>query len=469
MAARKGNQTPTRRVMRPYRKSLGKAAAELYNTTGRKAQPWQINVLKDMMAVKEKSGLWVHTQFGFSVPRRNGKNEIDVMREMYGLMVLGEKIMHSAHRTTTSHVAWERLKDALEQAGAEIVSSYRAFGKEHIELSNGGKIVFRTRTATGGLGEGYDLLVIDEAQEYQDDQESTLKYVVSDSKNPQKILMGTPPTAVSAGTVFMKFRQKVLSGKGSNGGWAEWGVGRMTDPQDREAWYETNPSLGTILTERAIQDEIGDDEMDFNIQRLGLWIRHNLKSAISEEEWLELKEERVPALRGKMFVGIKYGHDGEYVSMALAVKTEDGRVFVEAVDCCPVRAGTEWIVQFLVAAGTAVKTVVIDGANGQNILAADMKDGGIKRPPVLPTVKEIITANGGFEKALYGKKLCHMGQPSLTQSVSNCEKRSIGSNGGFGYRSIKQGVEVSLLDSVVLALWAANEEKENRVRQRVGY
>ena len=43
-------------------------------------------------------------------------------------------------------------------------------------------INFRTRSSKGGLGEGYDLLVIDEAQEYTTDQETALKYIVTDSK-----------------------------------------------------------------------------------------------------------------------------------------------------------------------------------------------------------------------------------------------------------------------------------------------
>ena len=52
----------------------------------------------------------------------------------------------------------------------------------------------------------------DEAQEYQDDQESALKYVVTDSHNPQTILCGTPPTPVSSGTVFTKYRKDTLAG-----------------------------------------------------------------------------------------------------------------------------------------------------------------------------------------------------------------------------------------------------------------
>ena len=173
MAAREGRQTPTQSHILPYRRSLGTKAAALYKASGRRAQDWQKSLLKDMMACTQGKGLWIHTKFGFSVPRRSGKNEVLLIREMYGLVELGEHILHTAHRTTTTHAAWERLYDRLGKLeGVEIVSSYRAYGKEHIELSTGGKIEFRTRTSKGGLGEGFDLLVIDEAQEYQDDQES---------------------------------------------------------------------------------------------------------------------------------------------------------------------------------------------------------------------------------------------------------------------------------------------------------
>ena len=253
-----------------------------------------------------KTVWWVHTKFGYSVPRRNGKNEIVAIREMYGLKN-GEKILHTAHRTTTTHSAWERLLGLLEKAGMEVVSSYRAFGKEHIEVKDGGKIEFRTRTSKGGLGEGFDLLIIDEAQEYQDDQESALKYVVTDSRNPQTIFCGTPPTPVSSGTVFTKFRKATLEGDTVNAGWAEWSVNEQSDPRDRELWYETNPSLGTVLTERAVTDEIGSDPVDFNIQRLGLWIRYNQKSAIRKVEWNELKADTMPELTGEIFAGVKYG------------------------------------------------------------------------------------------------------------------------------------------------------------------
>lgn len=138
----------------PYEDTKGAEAVDLYNSTGRTAQEWQELLLYDMLAVND-DGLWVHTKFGYSVPRRNGKNEVVTMRELYGL-ANGEHILHTAHRTTTTHAAWERLLELCEKSGLEISSQYRAFGKEHICVEGGGKVEFRTRTSKGGLGEGFD-------------------------------------------------------------------------------------------------------------------------------------------------------------------------------------------------------------------------------------------------------------------------------------------------------------------------
>lgn len=463
MKKRIGSQEPTTKIYLSTRRSDYKHAVEIYEKTGRKIQKWQVNLLKPILATNTK-GLWVHTKFGYAVPRRNGKNEIVAMREMYGLEK-GEQILHTAHRTTTSHAAWERLLRLLDKAKIEY-TSLKATGRERIETSNGGRVEFRTRTSTGGLGEGFDLLVIDEAQEYTTDQESALKYVVTDSGNPQTIFCGTPPTPISGGTVFVDLRKKALQGGAENTGWAEWSVENESDPNDRELWYKTNPSLGTIFTERSVADEIGTDIIDFNIQRLGLWLRYNQKSAITAKEWEELKVGKAPELTGKLFVGIKYGNDGTNVAVSVAVKTADERIFVETVDCQTVRNGNDWIVAFLKNAD--YQSVVIDGAAGQALLTADMKDSGIKKAPILPTVKEIIVANASFEQAVFKKSLCHTGQPSLEQVVTNCEKRAIGTNGGFGYKSQLEDYDIALMDSVMLAHWLCAESKPV-VKQKIRY
>lgn len=459
---RKGRQTPTQSVILPYVITEGQQAVEIYNSTGRTAQEWQKLLLFDILGLNEE-GLWTHVKFGYSLPRRNGKSEIVMMRELYGLKK-GERILHTAHRTTTSHSHWEKLCGLLDDAGIPY-KSLKQMGLESITLSSGGKINFRTRSSKGGLGEGYDLLIIDEAQEYTDDQETALKYVVTDSKNPQTIFCGTPPTTVSAGTVFTKYRKNVLSGNSEDSGWAEWSVPSLMDPKDVNLWYETNPSLGTIFTERSVRAEMGPDEVDFNIQRLGLWLKYNQKSAISKVEWEALAVESLPEFKGKLHVGIKFGKDGTNAALSIAVHTWDDHVFVECIDCRPIRSGENWIIQFLTAGD--IEKVVIDGAGRQQALAELMKDVGLKKP-ILPTVKEVILANALFEQALEDKAFCHANQPSLTQSASNCEKRAIGSNGGFGYKSLREDIDIVLLDSVILAYWSCSNSKTKK-KQRVSY
>lgn len=474
---RLGRQTPTQSLILPYRETRGLEAAALYQESGRECYEWQQLLCCDIMAVDE-AGLWVHQKFGYSVPRRNGKNEVVSMRELWGL-VHGERICHTAHRTTTSRSAWQRLCKILTDAGyteldrrskdepAKSFHSTKANGLECVELTGGGTAVFRTRTANGGLGEGFDLLVIDEAQEYTTDQESALIYTVSDSPNPQTIFCGTPPTTASAGTVFPTLREQALSGSSFDTGWAEWGVEKKpADIRDVELWYECNPSMGRHLDERKVRSEIRGDELDFIIQRLGFWFRYSLKSAVTEAEWRALAVDRLPELRGKLFVGVKYGHDGAHVALSIAVKTADGKIFVEAIDCRDARGGTGWMLDFLSRAD--VEKTVVDGANGQKVLADDMTQKRIRPAAVFPTVKELISAAQMFETALTAGEICHKAQPSLVQSVTNCEHRAIGSGGGFGYRSILEGADIALMESMVLAYWACATTKEKR-KQRASY
>jgi len=64
--------------------------------------------------------------------------------------------------------------------------------------------------------------------------------------------------------------------------------------------------------------------------------------------------------------------------------------------------------------------------------------------------------------------LRHNGQPSLTQAVSNCDKRAIGSSGGFGYKSLNSNIEIALMESAIFAYWSAEKTKERR-KQVISY
>lgn len=457
----------------------GQEAIDLYKSTTQALLEWQELQIKAIMAVNP-DGLWTHMVYGLCVSRRNGKGEILAAREFDGIVNLGEKICHTAHRTTTSHDAFNRLYTLLKKAGYEEHSrkqkvmpersffASKQYGLEHIEISGGGIIDFRTRTNNGGLGEGFDLLVIDEAQEYTSKQESALIYTVSASKNPQTIMVGTPPTVISGGDVFVRLRGSITEGKAPDTGWSEWSIPEQTDKIDNtDLWYEYNPSLGTILSERNVRGELAGDPLDFNIQRLGLWVSYNQKSAISETEWADVKFTTKPKLDDRLYLGIKYGRDGANVAMSIACKTDDDKIFVETIDCVSVRAGNRWMFDYF--KNPKVQKIVIDGVNGQQALADQMKEAGLKIKPVLPAVREVVLANTMFEQDLFAKKITHSGQESLTQIVTNCEKRPIGTNGGFGYRSLVETYDVAIMDSMILAYWLCATTKTNVPKQAISY
>src|SRR5690625_4743982 len=112
-----GEQTPTKSLILPYDESLGDEAIELYEKSGREAFDWQRFIVNAILA-KNNEGLWTHMNFGYSVPRQNGKNEIVAIVERYGLKE-GLRILHTAHRTTTSAAAFNRLLAILEESGLE--------------------------------------------------------------------------------------------------------------------------------------------------------------------------------------------------------------------------------------------------------------------------------------------------------------------------------------------------------------
>ena len=97
-----------------------------------------------------------------------------------------------------------------------------------------------------------------------------------------------------------------------------------------------------------------------------------------------------------------------------------------------------------------------------------MREHGINKKPIMPKVGEIIAANAMFEQALFAKDIVHRGQESLKNVVTNCSKRLIGSQGGFGYQSLIDTQDIAIMDSMILAFWLCATTKE-KIAQAIDY
>ena len=103
-----GSQEPRLRVEPQRIASDGGDAADLMAAYGATLDPWQRLVL-DCWLGYDLDRKYTVTSAGLSVPRQNGKNVILEGREFFGMVISGEKILHTAHQVRTSKKAFRRL------------------------------------------------------------------------------------------------------------------------------------------------------------------------------------------------------------------------------------------------------------------------------------------------------------------------------------------------------------------------
>ena len=108
-----------------------------------------------------------------------------------------------------------------------------------------------------------------------------------------------------------------------------------------------------------------------------------------------------------------------------------------------------------------IDDVVADGTAAQS-LQEKLEEEGVGIELVMPTVKEYCNASAVFEQAITSKTIEHEAQPSVDEVAAHCDKRLIGTQGGWGYKSLDSEHEIALLDSIVLAHWLCLNEKPKK-------
>lgn len=75
--------------------ATGQGAVDLARAYGVPLDPWQEHIMRGIL--RETAGTWSASQAGLVVGRQNGKGQILLALELYGLLVLGEHILHTPH------------------------------------------------------------------------------------------------------------------------------------------------------------------------------------------------------------------------------------------------------------------------------------------------------------------------------------------------------------------------------------
>lgn len=464
-----GSQEPTFHAMPEFAQTDGMKAAKLLKAGGLTLDPWQVDVISDWMA-KSASGKWAASTCGGSVPRQNGKSLLVQGRAEAGMLLYGETVIYTAHLQKTATETFNEMREFFEgHALRKYVGEIKtALGREQIILTNGGKIKFIARTRNGGRGQHGDLLIIDEAQEMDENAQASFLPAISASLNPQTIYIGTPPDPTAIGTVFTKLRDRAKEGKTSKMAWFEFGVDDVGNVLDRDRWVLTNPALGRRILLSTIEGE--SEQMDaetFARERLGWWMpprTETVEQAIDADKWTACGSDEVKP-EGKTAYGVKFTADGAEIVLAGAVIPTEGPARISLIDRKPTGYGTRWLADWLNARYDKAACVAIDGRNGVDVLIDKIADtwrfkGSVVRVGSRDMVAAVsLLVNDVNEQLVTWYKP----QEELNISAMTATKRSIGQGWGFG------GDESGPIEAAALALWGARTTKRDPSRKmRIG-
>ena len=478
-----GCQTPTFHHAEPYARTEGHFASQLSASYDLVPHEWQNDTLNDWLAVDD-DGKLVHSYCVLMVPRQNGKTGVSDPRETWGLVKRGEKILHTAQEFQTAKKAFDRMRKKFGNKKNDPYAEYPELnalvdhytvsaGQMVLDLINGGHIEFRTRGNNSDMGRGgtFDLVVIDEAQTYTEEQDAALSPLNSaaPSGSPQTILMGTPPLMVSGnkGLIFMRSIEKFHNSPEQGACISEWAVNEVGDISDVKRWYRTNPSLGyQLLISALVKDSLSMSADTFAREHLGLLPKQHetLNYAIPKELWDSCSSSEMKP-EGKTAYGVKFSADGSEVCLCGAVIPKEGPARIELIDRKPTAYGTQWLADWLSARYSKASCVVIDGRNGVDVLVDKIAPiWKYKGSVIRPKATEMIAAVSLLMDNLTENEVTwYKPQEMLRESALSATKRPISGGWGFG------GDNSTPIEACALALWGAKTSKRDPSRKmRIG-
>lgn len=480
-AIRYGSQEPTFSVVGEYHHTFGKQAVRLFNGLGVRFYPCQEYELEIFLARDEHNRYACRT-ICIAKPRQNGKSFGVRFYAILCAAVEGKKVLFTAHRGKTVRKMFKFIRafvlhtpDLAEKLLPGSDGIYRAAGSEGIYFANGGMIEFATRTDGGGRGETYDVIIFDEAQELTDEQYDAIvpTTIASETGDPQKIYLGTPPGPKCQGTVFQGYYDKVHGGFSEGIWWLEWAVDEIPDMGDSlavlELAYLTNPAMGYRIKEDVMLDAIraATSPDGFAREFLGWWSKSvkKIDSVIRISEWNRCKTD-TQNREGIVVYAVKFSADGKTGTMAACHNPRDGRPpFVYVVDSRSVTHGIGWFVDTLTENWRKAAQIVIDGRAYSQTLEERLIANKVRKRIIMPdNSRNIVAACSTFVDAVREGRVTHFGQPALDMSATQTTRRVIGSSGSWGFQSTEEA-DATLVEACALAYWASTVTKRRPGRK----
>ena len=377
-------------------------------------------------------GKWAAARCAHACSRQNGKGDEVEDREAYGLVVLGERMIHTSHEIPTSTDAFERLLARFENYDdlRKLVRKVsRVNGMFGLTLRSGASITYRARTGGGGRGlTNMALVVYDEAQHLQRKHVAASSATKATHPNPQTIYTGSGGFEFSE--IWWALRMEALTGRAERLGYVEhtaevceldadgWFKSTKPDPSDRRAWAAANPAYGVRISDEFLEDQLMQLGPElFAQEHLGVWdplpaMIVQAGAKIPADRWAESQTESAPPMvAGELVMAF----DVEVAGSHSAISVASGSLADGYVECVDHRPGVGWLSQRLIelVRKWSPRKVLLDGGSGAAVAALGEIREAFERVGLSPDVLEPLTSSqyraacGSFVQAVVDGRVRH--------------------------------------------------------------
>lgn len=421
---------------------LGEKAIELARRAGTKSMPWQVRAQHAILSTAP-DGTWTHPDCCLIVPRQNGKSEILILRCLFGLFKLGERIVYTAQRWRTAEDAYKRLLEIIESRPSlknRVVKKTCSQGQAVIKLASGAEITFCTRSNDSGRGlTVIDLIIYDEAYNLTDGEIAALSFTQMASLNPQTIYASSAVNQEqhANGHVLAGIRRLGLA-KGEGLYFAEYMAPEEMPRTDEATWQYANPSYGVVQTAakvrkimRGMNTSAGRKSFDVEALGRGDWPKDedDVEGVIPAGVWKSM-ENSSPTLRGPIALALDMTPDRKWLSIGAAQRTDEDRIHVEVGFHSAPTPQIIAIIAKLIARWDPC-ALIIDRQSPAMSLVPDLLNADIEAETT--TATQMVQACGGFYDDAIAQLLDHTGDPLLEEALAGATQREL-PGGGWAWK-----------------------------------
>lgn len=418
--------------------------------------PWQCD-LNTLILAKTADGFLAADTVAMSICRQAGKT-YDVGGLVFADSIInpGTTSVWTAHRFKVARESFDSLRamarSPLLAPHIDYDAITTAAGNETIPFRNGSRIVFAARER--GTIRGFSKvrrLILDEGQILTESAMADLAPTMNQARDPQIIIMGTPPKPSDPGEFFTGLRATAIEGSSEGLLYVEFGAEPGSDPDDPEAWMRANPSFPQRTSARAIKRlrKLLTSDDDFAREALGIWDENGPGTAIDPTAWAALADPAAERGEAPIF-GVATAPNRSWAAVAVAWRREDGLPQVMLADYRPTATWVSGRVAELRKTWRA--PVLVDAASH------GLVDGAEE-----PSETEQAEAENALSDAVLAAGVRHGNEPALNTAVRGARWKD---RGNTRVLDRKGSIDISPIRAAALAFHGLSVERPSVYEER---